>query len=140
MSPLLKLFWIVFVLGLALSIYSLVEMMRAPSVTQREDLLPKMIENGCLAYFMKYNRVPPCVDNQKLTAALTGDNSQHIAFISLSKDELNSDKEMLDPWGTPYQVHPQGGNGVQIISAGPDKIFGTPDDIVTNGVDKDLNK
>ena len=38
-----------------------------------------------------------------------------------------------DPWGTPYQYHKPGAHNVSsfdIVSAGPDKQFGTPDDVV----------
>ena len=38
-----------------------------------------------------------------------------------------------DPWGTPYQYHKPGDHNVSsfdIVSAGPDKQFGTPDDVV----------
>ncbi|HEX4452173.1 MAG TPA: hypothetical protein VH143_14955 [Kofleriaceae bacterium] len=35
---------------------------------------------------------------------------------------------VLDPWGTPYRMTPSG-QGFAISSAGPDRIFGTADDV-----------
>jgi hypothetical protein len=35
---------------------------------------------------------------------------------------------VLDPWGTPYRMTPSG-QGYAIISAGPDRVFGTADDV-----------
>jgi hypothetical protein len=34
----------------------------------------------------------------------------------------------IDPWGTPYRMTPSG-QGYAIISAGPDHVFGTADDV-----------
>jgi hypothetical protein len=35
---------------------------------------------------------------------------------------------VLDPWGTPYRMTPSG-QGYAITSAGPDRVFGTADDV-----------
>jgi hypothetical protein len=35
---------------------------------------------------------------------------------------------VLDPWGTPYRMTPSG-QGYAILSAGPDHVFGTADDV-----------
>ena len=35
---------------------------------------------------------------------------------------------VLDPWGTPYRMSPSG-QGFAITSAGPDRTFGTADDV-----------
>jgi len=34
-----------------------------------------------------------------------------------------------NPWGTPFRITFGPNSDVSVISAGPDKIFGTPDDI-----------
>jgi len=41
---------------------------------------------------------------------------------------LKSDKEFADAWGTPF-AYERKGNTYENISAGPDRIVGTPDDI-----------
>ncbi|RKY17548.1 MAG: hypothetical protein DRP63_03535 [Planctomycetota bacterium] len=38
----------------------------------------------------------------------------------------------LDPWGTPYRLYYAGGRW-RAVSAGPDRKFGTPDDITAEG-------
>ncbi len=35
---------------------------------------------------------------------------------------------VIDPWGTPYRLTPSG-HGYAISSAGPDRVFGTADDV-----------
>lgn len=38
--------------------------------------------------------------------------------------------EILDPWGTPYRLESDyGGWNLELLSAGPDGVFGTPDDL-----------
>jgi len=100
------------------------------------DQLFDRIRHACLNYAMEYNRLPPDSDNKRLTAALIGDNARHIQFLWLTKTELNANNEMIDNWGTPLKVTFQGASGIQITSAGPDKIFGTADDVVSNSPNK----
>ena len=45
---------------------------------------------------------------------------------------FKSTDKVTDPWGTRYRVEKQDGFGFVIISAGPDKRFGTSDDITSN--------
>jgi hypothetical protein len=102
------------------------------TVSHHEQNMAPLIETACLSYMTEYGRLPPDADNQKLTAALMGDNSRQIAFISLSKNQLNAKNEMVDRWGTPLRIAFLGSTTIQVTSAGPDKIFGTADDIVSN--------
>jgi len=103
---------------------------------QHEAEFARTIRNACLAYAMEYDRLPPDSDNKRLTAALTGDNARHVVFLSLSKNQLNANGEMIDRWGTPLKITFQGTSGIQVTSAGSDKVFGTADDIVSNSPDK----
>ncbi len=100
--------------------------------TQHDVALASAIRDACVSYATVFGRLPPDADNQKLTAALLGDNSQHLAFLSLKKSEMNDDGEVIDRWGTPLKIVYQGSAGIQITSAGPDRTFGTADDIVLN--------
>jgi hypothetical protein len=100
----------------------------------QDAIFPQMVETACLSYLTEYDQLPPSSDNQKLTSALLGDNPRKIVFISLSKRQLNADHEMVDGWGTPIKItfYSLPGNvspRVLVQSAGPDKIFGTADDI-----------
>jgi hypothetical protein len=51
-------------------------------------------------------------------------------------DELIAAKRLsreksLDPWGTPYDLRCEG-DFIDVRSAGPDRVFGTPDDVFTD--------
>ncbi|MBI4335643.1 MAG: type II secretion system protein GspG [Candidatus Omnitrophica bacterium] len=53
-------------------------------------------------------------------------------YMNFKEKDLNSNKEYLDPWGVPYTYKKPGDKNkltYDIISAGPDKAFGTNDDI-----------
>ncbi len=41
------------------------------------------------------------------------------------------DGQLIDRWGTPWQVHPLASDVIQLRSAGPDRKLYTPDDLVT---------
>jgi hypothetical protein len=71
----------------------------------------------------------PVGTNAEITKALMGENPVHATF-SQEPPTLNAKGELIDPWGTPYFFHQISGNEMVIISAGPDKIMGTADDIV----------
>ncbi len=71
----------------------------------------------------------PVGTNAEITKALLGGNPVHANF-SQDAPTLNAKGELIDPWGTPYFFHQISGDHMQIISAGPDKILGTADDIV----------
>jgi len=100
--------------------------------THRQSLFSDRIRSACLNYAVEYNRLPPDSDNKRLTVALTGDNARHIQFLWLTQNETNADGEMIDQWGTPLKVTFYDTSGIQVASAGPDKVFGTSDDIVSN--------
>jgi hypothetical protein len=84
---------------------------------------------ACQNYVTKYGTLPPSSENYRLTKILCGDNPRGITFINLMPSKLNPNGEMIDPWGTPFRITFDPNFKVHVISAGPDKIFGTPDDI-----------
>jgi hypothetical protein len=48
---------------------------------------------------------------------------------ALEPGDQNPQDEILDPWGIPFRITFDPDSKTHVISAGPDKIFGTPDDI-----------
>lgn len=70
----------------------------------------------------------PVGENSEITAALTGDNPHHFAFIPRGHRAINAAGELCDRWGTPFRFHQLSGHQMEIRSAGPDRKFGTPDD------------
>jgi hypothetical protein len=138
MRPWIKVALALLVIGAFFAMFFVMqELKRIDDVAQgRHNIaVAAMLQTACLAYLTEYNRLPPSYDNKELTAALLGDNSRHLVFISLAPNQVNSDKEIIDRWGTALRINFLGNNGVQVISAGPDRLFNTPDDIVVNSPD-----
>lgn len=72
----------------------------------------------------------PVGENIEITAALTGHNSLHVAFLAPDHRAINSRGELCDRWGTPFFFHQLSGTKMEIVSAGPDRKRGTADDVV----------
>jgi len=71
--------------------------------------------------------------NSEITAQLSGNNPKHINFINPEAGmRINSNGELIDPWGTPYFFHQLSGTDMEIHSAGPDRIMWTADDLVVS--------
>ena len=73
--------------------------------------------------------LPPSSENYLLVKELTSGGPTNKAYILPRRNELNANREFVDGWGTPLRFVFKGKDDARIISAGPDKIFGTPDDI-----------
>lgn len=73
----------------------------------------------------------PVGTNPEITKALEGGNPKQTHFISAEDGmRINSQGELIDPWGTPYFFHQLSGTEMEIHSAGPDKVMWTQDDLV----------
>ena len=132
MRPMFKVMMGVLVLILLLFSYSMTQSLKsiggAAHSLREARMLPTLVQNACFSYLMEYNQFPP-PDNQRLAAALLGENSRRVVFITLPKGALNTKGEIVDRWGTPLKITIKGNSEVQVISAGPDREFGTADDI-----------
>ncbi len=73
----------------------------------------------------------PVGTNAEIMRALMGDNPRQATVGPPEGQTLNADGELVDRWGTPLFFHQLSKNVMEIRSAGPDKIMGTEDDIVT---------
>ncbi|MDQ3620967.1 MAG: hypothetical protein M3463_00535 [Verrucomicrobiota bacterium] len=91
------------------------------------------ISAGLTEYFRTFNKWP-VGGNREVTSALLRDEEKKQGFIGWSKSSLNSDGELLDPWGTPYYIEIGGenikGEEIKIRSAGPNRLFWDGDDRV----------
>ncbi|HEY0257142.1 MAG TPA: hypothetical protein VGC39_06855 [Candidatus Methylacidiphilales bacterium] len=87
------------------------------------------LQTACLNYYTEYSALPESSENGRLIKILCGDNPRGIVFLVVRPSDLNPRGEMIDPSGTPFRITFESNNKVHMISAGPDKIFGTPDDI-----------
>jgi hypothetical protein len=71
---------------------------------------------------------PKSLNNHGLYAALLG-ASPGKAYMNFKPKDVNTNGELIDHWGTPLRIWYVSDKEVGITSAGPDKIFGTADDI-----------
>jgi hypothetical protein len=71
----------------------------------------------------------PVGENSEITAALTGANPLNFAFLPPNHPAINRAGELCDRWGTPFRFHQLSGTQMEIRSAGPDRKFGTADDV-----------
>lgn len=71
----------------------------------------------------------PIGTNAEITAALTGKNPLHLAFVPPDHPAINALGELCDRWGTPFRFHQLSGTVMEITSAGPDRDFATEDDV-----------
>lgn len=72
----------------------------------------------------------PFGENSEITAALTGDNPLRIPLIPPTHPAINAAGELCDRWGTPFRFHALAGDRMELRSAGPDKKFGSADDVL----------
>lgn len=72
----------------------------------------------------------PVGTNPEITRALQGENPKQINFLKADGNRVNSNGELVDPWGTPYFFHQLSGKEMEIRSAGPDGKMWTEDDLV----------
>jgi hypothetical protein len=73
---------------------------------------------------------PPLGFNEDLARALTDQDALGESAIPRNHPILR-DGQLIDRWGTPWQVHPLSVDILQLRSAGPDRKLYTPDDLVT---------
>jgi hypothetical protein len=74
--------------------------------------------------------------NSFMAKALTGENPKRIVFLQISLKGTNTEGELIDPWGTPYQIQASENAGITVRSAGPNRRFDDDpksDDIVRTG-------
>ena len=64
----------------------------------------------------------PSGDSDAIMKALSGDNSKKMKFI-------DPESKLLDPWRTAYLFSRDNAHGLEIRSAGADRVFWTQDDV-----------
>jgi hypothetical protein len=80
-------------------------------------------------YISDNGSFPKNLDNQRFTKLLSGKPSQKFVYMQFKPNQVNSLGELIDAWGTPFRILYLSDSDVMILSAGPDKVFGTADDI-----------
>lgn len=72
----------------------------------------------------------PIGGNADLAAALKGENPNREIFLAADHPILSKDGLLIDRWGTPLVVHPEGWRQIELRTAGPDMKPYTEDDLV----------
>lgn len=72
----------------------------------------------------------PVGTNAEIMKAVMGGNSKRAMLGPPEGQNLNANGELVDRWGTPYFFHQMSATHMEIHSAGPDRIFSSPDDII----------
>ena len=102
------------------------------SKTARAQNQMTQFATALMSYQIEYGHRPDAKDNATLTKILTAlvatrQNPRNVVFFNAKRSDLDSRGELLDPWGTPYAIIL--GDKPTILSAGPDRQWGTPDDL-----------
>jgi len=103
-----------------------------PQPRRPTETLMQAIATAFVGYDHDCGALPPSSENYRLVKALDGDNLRKASYFSPHSIQINANREYIDAWGTPlrFSFTPETDVlDVLIISAGPDKTFGTPDDI-----------
>ena len=103
------------------------EHLSSSNTSVHEDL---EILDSLLRYYRGiYVKNPVAGVNEDVAAALIGKNERNLALISPQHPAISAKGQLLDQWGTPYFFHALSGEDMEISSAGPDRRFGTHDDV-----------
>lgn len=107
--------------------YPLSAALNAPDSNIRGDLeaLSQILEAWRTNFPHEGN---PVGENHEIGAALSGANALELVLIPKTHRAFNLRGELCDRWGTPFRFHQISGQKMEIISAGPDRKFGTEDD------------
>lgn len=72
----------------------------------------------------------PVGTNAEIILAVSGGNPKKALLGPPKGQQINGRGELVDTWGTAYFFHQKSATDMEIHSAGPDKQFGTSDDII----------
>jgi len=76
----------------------------------------------------------PTGESANVVKVLAGENPKHLRLFYPHAKSTNRNNEFIDPWETPYRFVFDATNHFKVRSAGVDRTFGDPDDIVFNSV------
>lgn len=109
---------------------ALLERYGDPSVPPIEDV--RALHHVMGGYFsvIKDASRNPIGGNPDLAAALRGENPNREVFVRDESPVFNGEGLLIDRWGVPLVVHPEGWRRIELRSAGPDKTPYTGDDLI----------
>ncbi|MEQ1747840.1 MAG: type II secretion system protein GspG [Prosthecobacter sp.] len=72
----------------------------------------------------------PTGTNAEIIQSVNGGNPKQAKLGPPEGQQINARGELIDAWGTAYFFHQKSASDMEIHSAGPDKQFGTSDDVI----------
>ena len=106
----------------------LADTLNSPSTTAQDDL--RAIARILALYRERIKAYPAFETNAQFVNALTGANPQRIALLPRDASAVSPDTgQLLDRWGTPYDIHSISRDALELRSAGPDQTLRTADDL-----------
>jgi type II secretory pathway pseudopilin PulG len=101
----------------------------------KHEMVMRSIVAALQVYKIEFGEYPKG-ENRLMTKTLMGENSKRTVFLEISIDSTNAEGELIDPWGTPYNILASTETGITVRSAGPNRRFDDEpksDDIVRSG-------
>ncbi len=99
------------------------------SSSASDDL--QLVESALQSFWQLYKN-PDLLrvgSNEAILRVLMGDNPEGFEFVSADNSFIDEQGRLVDRWGTPLRFHPISMVNIEVISAGPDRRFGTDDDV-----------
>ena len=90
------------------------------------------IQEGLTAYETEYGVPIKTGNNASIIKILSGDNPRKMEFLSFNPSDRGKQSEALDAWRTPFLINLTDPLHPKILSAGPDRKWGTVDDMSTD--------
>lgn len=91
---------------------------------------PEILFEILEAYRRVTGSFPVAEDNRHMMTLLTSGLHSMPGVFPQTHPRRNAGGEITDGWGTPYFFHHISSQQIEVRSAGPDRIFYTPDDII----------
>jgi len=86
------------------------------------------LQRALANYFREYNTLP-AGNSDAAMKSLTGDNPRKFVFFAFSAARAGTDGAFLDEWKTAFRITFPKPATAEVRSAGPDRKFGTRDDV-----------
>ncbi|MEM6820349.1 MAG: hypothetical protein AAF558_00210 [Verrucomicrobiota bacterium] len=96
-----------------------------------------LIFSTLIDYLNKF-QIAPVGSNAEITQMLV--NFQKTQGLRMDqKLKIHASGQLVDPWGKAYQFTRKSDRSIKLVSAGPDRTFGTLDDIMAENFDNRLD-
>ena len=106
----------------------LADSLNSPAKTAQDDL--RVIARILALYRERFDAYPAFETNAQFVNALAGANPARIGLLPRDSAAISpATGQLLDRWGTPYDIHGISRDALELRSAGPDRALRTADDL-----------